>query len=71
MYFSFTPVNPGSPVLCAWQSIIFITLCLTEPDVSVSALGLAEATEHRSVDALLPDLQETALPLGPASWTSR
>lgn len=42
--------------------IAFLFLCS-----KLAALGMAKATQHRPVDAVLPDVQKAAVPVGSAS----
>lgn len=43
---------------------------LPHSEISLAAIGLEETQEHRSMDAVLPNVQEqeAALSMGPACW---
>lgn len=41
------------------------------PSGTVAAIGMEEAEKHSAVDALLPDIQEAAIPLDSACWPPR
>lgn len=52
--------------------VLINTVCITYSIffLSISAIRMAETEEYSTVDAILPNIQETEVSLGTACWSS-